>query len=289
MKNARFIWTPKCEESFQELKRRLTTAPVLSIIDGNKGLTVYTDACGEGVGAVLMQEGKVIAYASRQLKLHEKNYATHDLELLAVVFALKIWRHYLLGEKFELFTDHKSLKYLFTQKDLNMRQQRWLEFLASYDLDILYTPGKANVVADALSRKHEVIAYLVIAPTLLEKIANKQQEDEFLRRIYQNTQRSDNSNFKIDDQGVLRLNERMCVPDIPELKKELLDECHKSKLSIHPGVNKMYKDIKRTFWWRAIKRDISIYVSRCSTCQQVKGDQQKAAGLLQPLEVPKWK
>ena len=114
MKNAKFVWTPKCEEAFQELKRRLTTAPVLAAINRNNGLAVYTDAYMEGVGAVLMQEGKVIAYASRQLRPHEKNYPTHDLELLTVVFALKIWRHYLLGEKFELFTDHKSLKYLYT-------------------------------------------------------------------------------------------------------------------------------------------------------------------------------
>ena len=289
MKNAKFVWTPRCEESFQELKRRLTTAPVLSIIDGNKGITVYTDACGEGVGAVLMQHGKVIAYASKQLKPHERNYATHDLELLAVVFALKIWRHYLLGEKFELFTDHKSLKYLFTQKDLNMRQQRWLEFLASYDLDIQYTPGKANVVADALSRKHAVIAYLVITPTLLQKIANKQSEDNFTKKMVERIESGGDSHFEIDNQGVLRLNGRICVPDDETLKREVLDECHKSKFNIHPGIHKMYQDIKRTFWWKTLKRDIAIYVSRCLTCQQVKSDQQKVAGLLQPLEVPVWK
>ena len=99
-----------------------------------------------------MQNGKVIAYGGRQLKTHEVNYATHDLELLAVIFALKQWRHYLLGAKCELFTDHKSLKYIFSQKDLNQRQVRWLEFLAAYDFEVNYTPGKANVVADALSR-----------------------------------------------------------------------------------------------------------------------------------------
>ncbi|MDQ4222772.1 ribonuclease H family protein, partial [Pseudomonas aeruginosa] len=149
-KEEKFIWTSKCEKAFQELKRRLTSAPVLAVPDGKSSYSVYTDACGKGLGAVLMQNGQVIAYASRQLKPHEKNYATHDLELLAVVFALKMWRHYLLGEKFELFTDHNPLKYLFSKKDLNLRQLRWLEFLASYDLDINYTPGKANVVADAL-------------------------------------------------------------------------------------------------------------------------------------------
>ena len=102
----------------------MTTAPVLVLPDGSKPFTVYTDACGTGLGAVLMQEGRVISYRGRQLRVHERNYPTHDLELAAIVFALKSWRHYLLGEKFELFTDHKSLKYLFSQKDLNLRQQR---------------------------------------------------------------------------------------------------------------------------------------------------------------------
>ena len=114
---------------------------------------VYSDASLSGLGCVLMQSGKVVAYASRQLKPHEKNYPTHDLELAAIVFALKIWRHYLYGEKCYVYTDHKSLKYLMTQKDLNLRQRRWLELIKDYDLIIDYHPGKANVVADALSRK----------------------------------------------------------------------------------------------------------------------------------------
>ena len=114
---------------------------------------VYTNASRKGLGCVLMQEGKVIAYASRQLKSYELNYPTHDLELAAIVFALKIWRHYLYGRQFEIFTDHKSLKYIFTQKELNMRQRRWIELLKDYDCAIRYHPGKANVVADALSRK----------------------------------------------------------------------------------------------------------------------------------------
>ena len=114
---------------------------------------MYSDASHKGLGCVLMQHGKVIAYASRQLKDYEKRYPTHDLELAAVVFALKIWRHYLYGEKCEIYTDHKSLKYIFTQKELNMRQRRWLELIKDYDCEILYHPGKANVVADALSRK----------------------------------------------------------------------------------------------------------------------------------------
>ena len=166
---------------------------------------------------------------------------------MAVVFALRIWRHYLLGEKFELYTDHKSLKYLFTQKDLNPRQQRWLEFLASYDLDILYTPGKAYVVADALSRNHAVMATLIVTPTLISKVACMQNKDEFLQKIYKDVPQGGNSTFEVDEQGILRLNGRICVPDDKELKREILGECHKSRLSIHPGVNKMYRDVKQTF------------------------------------------
>ena len=114
---------------------------------------IYSDASYQGLGCVLMQHNKVIAYASRQLRPHEVSYPVHDLELAVVVYALKIWRHYLYGETFQIFTDHKSLKYLMGQKELNMRQRRWIELLKDYDFTIEYHPGKANVVADALSRK----------------------------------------------------------------------------------------------------------------------------------------
>jgi len=148
-----FEWNEACEFSFQELKKKLTSAPVLILPDPTKNFEVYCDACGQGLGCVLMQERKVAAYASRQLKQHELNYPTHDLELAAVVFALKIWRHYLYGARFEVFSDHKSLKYLFDQKELNMRQRRWMKFLKDYDFELQYHPGKSNVVADALNRK----------------------------------------------------------------------------------------------------------------------------------------
>ncbi|CAL9002595.1 unnamed protein product, partial [Prunus brigantina] len=152
-KGVKFEWSDECEKSFTELKTRLTTAPVLTLPDDSGNFVIYSDASQQGLGCVLMQHGKVIAYASRQLKKHELNYPVHDLELAAVVFALKIWRHYLYGETCQIFTDHKSLKYLFTQKELNLRQRRWLELIKDYDCTIEHHPGKANVVADALSRK----------------------------------------------------------------------------------------------------------------------------------------
>jgi hypothetical protein len=155
-KGKTFEWTPRREASFQELKKRLTTTSVLTMPDMEKSFSIYCDASGQGLGCVLVQDGHVVAYASRQLRKHEEKYPTHDLELAAVVHALKIWRHYIIGKRCEVYSDHKSLKYIFTQPDLNLRQWRWLELIKDYDLGILYHPGKANVVADALSRRSHV-------------------------------------------------------------------------------------------------------------------------------------
>jgi hypothetical protein len=147
-----FVWSSDCEVSYQTLKNKLVNAPILALPESGKRSTVYTDASRIGLGCVLMQEGRVIANGSKQLRKHEGNYPTHDLELATVVFALKSWRHYLYGESCDIYTDHKSLKYIFTQKELNLRQHRWLELIKDYDLSIHYHPGKANVVANALSR-----------------------------------------------------------------------------------------------------------------------------------------
>ncbi|KAL0551869.1 hypothetical protein IC582_010958 [Cucumis melo] len=161
-KGAQFVWSKACENSFQNLKQKFVTAPVLTVPDGSECFVIYSDASKKGLDCVLMQQGKVVAYASCQLKSHEQNYPTHDLKLPTVVFALKILRRYLDGEKIKIFTNHKSLKYFFTQKELNMRQQRWLELVKNYECEILYHPGKANVVADALSRKVSHSTALII-------------------------------------------------------------------------------------------------------------------------------
>ncbi|GKF61003.1 putative reverse transcriptase domain-containing protein [Tanacetum coccineum] len=149
-KGIKFDWGEKEENAFQLIKQKLCNAPILALPEGSKDFMVYCDASHKGLGVVLMQREKVIAYAFRQLKIHEKNYTTHDLELGSVVFNLKIWRHYLYGTKCTVFTDHKILQYILDQKELNMRQRRWLELLNDYDCNIRYHSGKVNVVADAL-------------------------------------------------------------------------------------------------------------------------------------------
>nr|GFB89075.1 putative reverse transcriptase domain-containing protein [Tanacetum cinerariifolium] len=169
-KGEKFVWNEEREKSFEELKQCLVSAPVLTLPSGSGEFQIYSDASKKGLGCVLMQHGKVIAYASRQLKPYEVNYPTHDLELAAVVFALKIWRHNLYGESCDIFTDHKSLKYIFMQRDMNMRQRHWLELLKDYDTNIQYHPGKANVVADALSRKSGMIAGLKVEEEIIRDL-----------------------------------------------------------------------------------------------------------------------
>ncbi|GJT46973.1 putative reverse transcriptase domain-containing protein [Tanacetum coccineum] len=159
-KGIKFDWGEKEENAFQLIKQKLCSAPILALPEGSEDFVVYCDVSHKGLGAVFFwwkcKREKVIAYAYRQLKVHEKNYTTQDLELGSVVFALKIWRHYLYGTRCTVFTDHKSLQHILDQKELNMRQRRWLELLSDYDCDIRYHPGKANVVADALSRKERI-------------------------------------------------------------------------------------------------------------------------------------
>lgn len=152
-KGTLFFWSKACEDSFQNFIQKLVTSLVLTVSDGSGSFVIYCDTSKKGLGCVLMQQGKVVAYDSHWLNIHEQNYPTHDPELAAIVFALKIWRHYLYGKKIQILTDHKSLNYFFTQEELNMRQDRWFELIKDYDYKILYNLGKINVVADALSRK----------------------------------------------------------------------------------------------------------------------------------------
>ncbi|GJT73787.1 putative reverse transcriptase domain-containing protein [Tanacetum coccineum] len=259
------------------------------------------------MGAVLMQREKVIAYASRQLKIHEKNYTTHDLELGAVVFALKIWRHYLYGTKCTVFTDHKSLQHILDQKELNMRQRRWLELLSDYDCEIRYHPGKANVVADALSRKERVkpLRVRALVMTIGLDLPKRILEAQIEARKPENLKSEDVGGMLIENSkdpekprkeklepradGTLCLNNRSWLPCYGDLRALIMHESHKSKYSVHPGSDKMYQDMKQLYWWPNMKADIATYVSKCLTCLRVKAEHQKPSGLLVQPAIPQWK
>ena len=267
-----------------------------------------------------MQHENVIAYASRQLKKHEQNYPTHDLELDTIVFALRIWRHYLYGVPCKNFTDHKSLHYLFTQKELNMRQRRWVELIKDYECTIEYHQGKANVVADALSRKSNgsishlkavnlprlmelkslgvrleltdneaLLATFHVRPILIDRIRELQTQDPSVIKLKREVESGQLKGFSVRPNGTLMMGHRLCVPDVGELKKEIMEEAHSFACARHPGSNKMYHTLREHYWWRGMKKDVAEFVSRCLICQQVKAEHQRPAGFLQSLSIPQWK
>nr|GEU56220.1 putative reverse transcriptase domain-containing protein [Tanacetum cinerariifolium] len=259
-KSVKFDWTEKAETAFQQLKQKLCSALILALPEGSENFVVYCDASRKGLGAVLMKKEKVIAYASRELKIHKKNYTTHDLELRAVVFALKMWRHYFYGIKCVVFTDHQSLRHILDQKELNMRQRKWLEFLSDYECEIRYHPRKANVVE---TRKEE----------------NYGTED--LGGMIKNLEpRAD---------GTLCFRNKSWIPCFGDLRNLIMHESHKSKYSIHLGSDKMYQDLKKLYWWPNMKAEIATYVSKCLTCAKVKAECQKPSGLLVQPVILVWK
>ncbi|GJS28932.1 reverse transcriptase domain-containing protein [Tanacetum coccineum] len=287
-----FDWGEEQELAFQTLKDRLCNAPALALPDGPEDFVVYCDASRIRLGYVLMQRGKVITYASRQLKMHENSYMTNDLELGAVMFALKIWRHYLYRTKRVIYTEHKSLHHIFSQKELNMRQRRWIELVSDYDYEIRYHPGKVNVVADALSRKERVKPKRIIAMNIIlqssikDRIltAQKEVEDESA-----GLQKGLDEMIELKNDGALYYLDRIWVPLKGDVRTLIMDEAHKSKYSVHPRADKMYYDLRDSYWWPRMKKDIAEYVSRCLTCLKVKAEHQRPSGLLQQPRISIWK
>ncbi|GJU83931.1 putative reverse transcriptase domain-containing protein [Tanacetum coccineum] len=270
-KKVKFDWGDKQEAPFQLLKHKLCSTPILALLEGAENFIVYCDASHKGLGVVLMQNEKVIAYASRQLKIHEKNYTTHDLKLGTVVFALKIWRYYLYRTKCTVFTDHKSLQHILDQKELNMRQRHWLEFLSDYDfLTIGLDLPKQILNAHIKAMKPENFEAKYVGGMIKKwKLDNPKQE--------RMEPRAD---------GTLCLRNRSWLSCYGDLRTLIMHESHTSKYSVYPGSNKMYQDMKKLYWWPNINADIATYVSKCLTCLKVKAEQQKPSGLLVQLEIP---
>eukprot|EP00253_Pinus_taeda_P015634 PITA_15634 len=209
-KGKTFHWTPRCQQSFEQLKHLLTTAPILRIADPDKDYVVCTDASKEGVGGVLMQEGRVVAYESRKLKEHEQKYSAYDLELTAVIHALKMWRHYLVGRKFLLLTDHHSLTNYFSQPTLNARQARWMDFLSGFDFEIKHLQGKENRVADALSRKVQHLYEVSVSnwkSPILEMVKEVSKQDvnyqQLKLQLQQPTELTSSSDYELDESGMI--------------------------------------------------------------------------------------
>jgi hypothetical protein len=294
-KEVRYEWTEECNSAFIELKRLLTSAPILRVSDIENDFTVCTDASKQGLGGILMQDGGVIVYASRKLKQHEELYTTHDLELAVVMLALKLWRHYLVGRNFELKTDHQSLKHLFTQRDLNFRQRQWNEFMSEYDFSISCIKGKENVVAYALSRRPRVFSLVPLKVNLRERVLMQLLGDGWYLKVTSNLESGRQLDPKYDGyslqaDGLLRYRGRMYIPESGDIRSIILKEAHRALYCAHLGVKKMYADMGKLFFWVGMKRNVVHFVAKCLECQQVKADHHHSAGLLQPHDVPmsKW-
>ncbi|KAJ9544304.1 hypothetical protein OSB04_024011 [Centaurea solstitialis] len=266
----------------------------VTLPNGTDGFVVYCDASKLGLGCVIMQDRKVIAYASRKLKVHELNYPTHDMELAAVVFALKIWRHYLYGTKCQIYTDHKSLQYLLNQKELNMRQRRWIELLSDYDCGSFTIRVKeirkgGKVKPGIVDSRMGIVAYRIsVLPDLKSEIKEWQEKASKEENLKSERMVGFLDTLVADTEGLKCFGNRIWVPKHGDLRKKILFEAHKSKYSVHPGTNKMYHGLRQSYWWPGMKKDIAYFVERCVTCLQVKIEHQRPYGKLQQLPIPEW-
>jgi hypothetical protein len=287
-----FSWTPEATKAFEQLKEVMCKAPVLTTPDFTKTFIVECDASGNGIGVVLMQEGRPLAFESRPLKGKDLHKPIYEKEMMAILHALKKWRPYLIGRHFKVKIDHDSLKYFLEQRLSLEEQQKWVTKILGYDFEIVYKKGKQNVVADALSRKDEdVEAFLcaisIIQPDWIIEARDEWKNDEkvwtLIQRLQQDSSASDTFTWKNDS---LWYKDRLYLCKNSQLKQKVLLELHTSPVGGHSGFLKTYHRVKKDFFWDGLKTDVQRFVAECLVCQQNKVETIKTPGLLQPLSIP---
>jgi hypothetical protein len=291
-KNDAFSWTPEAIQAFEQLKEAMCKAPVLTIPDFTKTFIVECDASGNGIGAVMMQEGRPLAFESRPLKGKDLHKPIYEKETMAILHALKQWCPYRIGRHFKVKTDHDSLKYFLEQRLSLEEQQKWVTKMLGYDFEIIYKKGKQNVVADALSRKDEdVEAFLcaisIIQPNWIMKARDEWKNDEkvwtLIQRLQQDSSASDTFTSKNNS---LWYKDRLYLCKNSQFKQKVLLELHTSLVGGHSGFLKTYHRVKKEFFWDGLKTDVKRFVAECLVCQQNKVETIKTPGLLQPLAIP---
>lgn len=291
LKKDQFVWGEKAEESFQALKRAMTTVPVLALPDFSRQFLIEADASGFGLGAVLMQDHRPIAYYSHTLGSRARLKSIYEKELMAIVLAVLKWRHYLMGRQFVVRTDQQSLKYLLEQREVGTEYQRWVSKLMGFDFTIQYKPGNSNRVADALSRREEgeVELQALISQSGVDWAAIHQQlaQDPYIQQLTQEVQEGvkPKVGFTVD-QGHLLYKGRIVLPPDSPLVQDVLWAYHDSPIGGHSGEFKTYLRVAQEWYWLGMRKCITNYVRACPTCQQSKSSAQSPAGLLQPLPIP---
>jgi transposase InsO family protein len=293
-KDAKWHWEHEQQQAFDRLKQAVSTAPVLVLPDEHLPFVVRTDASGFALGGELLQDQghgrQPVAYMSKKMLAAEKNYPVHEQELLAVICALREWRHYVYGKEFKVVTDHQSLRYLSTQPNLSARQVRWMEFLQQFEpFTIEYQPGKSNVVADALSRRADHNVRLTMLHTtaamstaLLQSVKDAYQQDEVCKEALEGPDHS----HLVAKNGLLYKLDRLYIPNDNGIKTQLLHEAHDNNISGHVGTAKTVELLSRTYYWPTLHTDVRTYVLSCPACQANKANNALPMGLLQPIPTP---
>ena len=288
LKKGRFVWDDAAEKAFQTLKKAMTTTPILTMPNFDEPFTIETDASGEGIGAILTQQGKPLAFMSRALGITKQAWSIYAKEMLDIVEAIRLWRPYVLGHKFFIKTDQRSLKFFLDQRVATPEQQKWVAKLMGYEYEIIYRPGHDNIVADALSRCHNNSALTVIhvaSMGIWDDIRQASKSDDYVQHIKSQVNSPSNINFRWRDE-LLFYKGRVVIPNNELLRSQLLYELHNSKMGGHSGVIRTYQRLRQQFYRPSMIKTVREYVKKCDICQRAKHDTSSPSGLLQPLPIP---
>ena len=288
LKNNNFIWSPVAEDAFDQLKKVMTQAPVLSLPDFSKQFMVECDASGCGVGVVLRQE-RPIAFFSHALQGKHLLLSTYEKEILALVLAVQKWLPY-LGRQFVVLTDHHSLRHLWTQKITTTAQQRWLFTLMGYDFTVEYKRGKENIMADALSRRTESVgesgtfmAFSLPIPNWLESIRSENLSNPIIQELIQRVEEGEAMGpWKVQD-GILYFKNRIYLDKDSDLVDLVIEQFHNST---HEGFHKTIQRVRSNFYFQGLRERIKKFIRSCDVCLHQKVEQILPSGLLQPLPIP---
>lgn len=291
LKKNSFFWTEEAQQAFTALKNAMCTTPVLALPDFTKSFVIECDASGTGIGAVLMQEGRPLAFTSQQLSGRNLGQSTYEKEMMAILHAVETWRPYFLGRRFQIRTDHHSLKYFLEQRLSSPQQNKWLAKMLGYDYEIIYKKGKDNRVADALSRQFEeestLLAISLPIPDWIEEARREWFSHPGLSQLISQLQVDPNSSKGYSWQNdILRYKDRVVISPTSTLKRSILAELHSSPIAGHSGFQKTYARTRRSFFWTGMKQDILTFVAECDVCQCHKGETVNTPGTLQPLPIP---